>query len=118
MVSGLHLLCAANGIETIWSFAFFQALTMGCFALAGSNFGSMAMEPVGHVAGMASAIQGTISTLGAAAIGVFIGQSFDGTTVPVAAGFFIIGIVSMLVVLVTERGKLFQAHHMQPKVAQ
>ena len=118
MVSGLHLLCAANGIETIWSFAFFQALTMGCFALAGSNFGSMAMEPVGHIAGTASAIQGTISSVGGAIIGVIIGQSFDGTTVPVAAGFFIIGLLSMLVVFITEHGKLFQAHHMQPKISQ
>lgn len=117
-ISGIHLLCAANGIETIWSFAFFQALTMGSFALVGSNFGSMAMEPVGHIAGTASAIQGTISTVGGAVVGVIIGQSFDGTTVPVAAGFFIIGLLSMLVVFVTERGKLFQAHHIQPKISQ
>lgn len=117
-VSGIHLLCAANGIETIWTFAFFQALTMGCFALAGSNFGSMAMEPVGHMAGMASGVQGTIASLGGAAIGVLIGQSFDGTTVPVAAGFFIIGLLSLLVVFVTERGKLFRAHHAQPIASQ
>jgi DHA1 family bicyclomycin/chloramphenicol resistance-like MFS transporter len=91
---------------------------MGCFALAGSNFGSMAMEPVGHMAGMASGVQGTIASLGGAAIGVLIGQSFDGTTVPVAAGFFIIGLLSLLVIFVTERGKLFRAHHAPPIISQ
>jgi len=118
MISGTHLLCAINGIETIWSFAFFQALTMGSFALVGPNFGSMAMEPVGHIAGTASAIQGTISTVGGAAIGIVIGHSFDGTTVPVATGFLVMGLLSLLVAFVVERGKLFQAHHAQPNASQ
>jgi DHA1 family bicyclomycin/chloramphenicol resistance-like MFS transporter len=114
IVSAIHLICTLNGFETIWSFALFQSLTMGCFALAGSNFGSMAMEPMGHIAGTASAIQGFVSTMGGAAIGVAIGQSFDGSTVPVATGYLIIGLLSMAAVLVTEQGKLFRPHHAQP----
>jgi DHA1 family bicyclomycin/chloramphenicol resistance-like MFS transporter len=114
LVSLLHLLVAASGHESIWSFTLFQALTMGCFGLAGSNFSSMAMEPLGHIAGTASSIQGFVSTLGAALIGVLIGQSFNGTTVPVAAGFFAIGCISMLIVLITERGRLFRPQHAPP----
>jgi MFS transporter, DHA1 family, multidrug resistance protein len=113
-VSALHLLCAAVGLETVWSFAIFQSATVGCFALAGSNFGSMAMEPVGHIAGTASSIQGFISTVGGALIGTAIGQSFDGTTVPVAAGYLIVGVAALLIVLVTERGRLFRPHHASP----
>lgn len=115
-ITGTHLLVAANGFETIWSFALFQSMTMASFALAGSNFGSMAMEPVGHIAGTASSIQGFVSTMGGAAIGLLIGQSFDGTTVPVAAGFMAVGIVALIVVLITERGRLFRAHHAPPAV--
>lgn len=114
LISAIHLICALNGIETIWSFAFFQALIMGSFALAGSNFGSMAMEPMGHIAGTASSIQGFVSTVGGATIGLAIGQSFDGSTVPVAAGYLIIGLFAMAVVLVTEQGKLFRPHHGHP----
>lgn len=113
-ISGVHLLCAANGLETIWSFSLFQAATMSVFALAGANFGSMAMEPVGHIAGTASSIQGFISTVGAAAIGVAIGQSFDGTTVPVAAGYLAFSLIALAIVFVTEEGRLFRAHHAAP----
>jgi DHA1 family bicyclomycin/chloramphenicol resistance-like MFS transporter len=110
----LHLLLVMNGVETIWTFAFFQSITMACFALAASNFGAMAMEPVGHIAGTASSIQGFISSIGGASIGMAIGQSFDGTTAPVVAGFLVVGIVALVAVLVTERGRLFQAHHAPP----
>lgn len=113
-VAAAHLLCAANGIETIWTFAVFQALTMASFALAAPNFGSMAMEPVGHIAGTASSIQGSISSVGGALIGAVIGQSFDGTTVPVAAGFLVVGVAALAVVLVTERGRLFRPQHALP----
>lgn len=116
-IAGFHLLFAAYGIETIWSFALFQSLTMAALALAGSNFGSMAMEPVGHIAGTASSIQGFIASIGGALIGVIIGQSFGGTTVPVAAGFLIVGLAALFVVLITERGRLFQAHHAPPPAA-
>ena len=57
---------------------------MACFGLASANFGALAMQPLGHVAGTASSVQGTIGTIGGALIGIAIGQSFDGT--PAAAG--------------------------------
>jgi DHA1 family bicyclomycin/chloramphenicol resistance-like MFS transporter len=110
LLSGVHVLVILAGHESIWSFSIFQALVMGCFGLAGSNFGSMAMEPVGHIAGTASSIQGFMSTIGGAAIGIVIGQAFDGTTMPVAAGYFVLGGLAILVVLVTERGRLFRPH--------
>ncbi|HEX8447432.1 MAG TPA: multidrug effflux MFS transporter [Sphingomonas sp.] len=110
-ISGLHLAMAASGHETVLSFAVLLAGTMGCFALATSNFGSMAMEPVGHIAGTASSMQGFLSTTAGALVGLGIGQSFDGTTVPVAAGFFLTGCLSLIVVFVVERGQLFRPHN-------
>ncbi|GGE84509.1 multidrug effflux MFS transporter [Sphingomonas prati] len=110
-ISGVHLAVAAAGYETVLSFAVLLAATMGCFALAASNFNSMAMEPVGHIAGTASSIQGFLSTTGGALVGLLIGQSFNGTTIPVAAGFFLTGVGSLAMVLLVERGKLFQARN-------
>ena len=77
--------------ETIWAFVALQALTMACFGLVGANAGALAMEPLGHIAGTASAVQGLISTIGGALIGLLIGQMFDGTTVPLVAGFAVCG---------------------------
>ena len=110
-ITGMHALVAGSGYETIWSFCAFQALTMGAFGLAASNFNSMAMEQVGHIAGTAASVQGSISTIGGALIGIVIGQQFDGTTAPVAIGLFTLGILSIGAVLITERGRLFRAQH-------
>lgn len=83
--------------ETIWSFVALQALTMGWFGLIGANSGALAMEPMGHIAGTASALQGLISTVGGALIGLVVGQSFDGTTVPLVSGFVLCGAASLAV---------------------
>lgn len=116
--SGLHVLVAASGHETMLSFAVLQWATMFCFGLMGSNFGSMAMENVGEIAGTASSVQGFISTCGGALLGLAVGQSFNGTVVPLTLGFLMLGLGALGVVLVTERGKLFRAHHAGARSAQ
>ena len=94
----------------IYVFVPIFALAMLHFGWIGSNFNSIAMEPLGHLAGTASSVQGFTQTLGGGLIGALIGQLFDGTTTPLAAGFCIVSIVALIFVLVAERGKLFQAH--------
>ena len=110
-VSAVHVAVATSGQETIWTFGILQALAMGCFGLAGSNFGAMSMEPLGHIAGTGASIQGFITTVGGALFAVVIGQSFDGTTVPVTTGFLTLGLLALVLVLVTERGRLFRPHN-------
>jgi DHA1 family bicyclomycin/chloramphenicol resistance-like MFS transporter len=110
-VTGLHLLIAALGWEQIWTFVALQSLTMATFSLSISNFGAMAMEPMGSIAGIAASLQGFISTFGGALVGILIGEQFNGTTVPLAAGALCCGFVSLGLVLLAEKGRLFRAHH-------
>lgn len=110
-IAGLHSLIVASGYETIVSFALLQGLQMFCFGMMSANFGSMAMDSLGRIAGTASSVQGFVSTCGGALIGIIIGQAFDGTTLPLALGFLIVGLLALAVVLVTERGRLFRPHH-------
>jgi DHA1 family bicyclomycin/chloramphenicol resistance-like MFS transporter len=109
-LSGIHLAIAVAGYETLPIFVVLQALTMGCFGLATANFSSMAMENMGHIAGMASSVQGFIGVTGGALIGAVVGQAFDGSVVPLYIGFFGAGIVALIVILITERGRLFRPH--------
>jgi DHA1 family bicyclomycin/chloramphenicol resistance-like MFS transporter len=95
----LHLAIVIAYGETLWVFVVLQALTTGCFGLVGANSGALAMEPVGHIAGTASALQGLITTVGGALIGLVIGQLFDGTTVPLIAGFVVCGMLALTVAL-------------------
>ncbi len=87
------------------------ALAMFQFGWIGSNFNSLAMEPLGHVAGTASSVLGFMGTAGGTAIGAAIGQAFDGTALPLVAGFFAVSAVGLVFVLVAERGRLFTPHN-------
>lgn len=111
LFSSLHLILGLSGHDTLVSFVVVQALMMGCFGLATSNFSSMAMEDMGAIAGTAASIQGFVATLGGALIGAFIGQNFNGTTVPLYLGFVLAGFGALTVVLLAERGRLFHARH-------
>jgi MFS transporter, DHA1 family, multidrug resistance protein len=108
IVAGVHLAIALAGLETLWTFALLQALMMACFGLATSNFSAMAMENMGRIAGTASSLQGFFSTLVGALVGALIGQAFDGTTVPLYSGFLVMGALSLVVVAITERGRMFR----------
>jgi DHA1 family bicyclomycin/chloramphenicol resistance-like MFS transporter len=75
------------------------------------NFSSMAMEPLGHIAGTASSVQGFITTTGGALIGFYVGQHFNGTVVPFTLGNTVFGLGALCMVLLAERGRLFRPHH-------
>ncbi|QIG78398.1 multidrug effflux MFS transporter [Stakelama tenebrarum] len=103
-----HLVLAAFGQETLWSFTLLQAVLMACFGLANANFSAMAMENMGPIAGTASSFQGFVMTLGGAIGGAVTGQFFDGTTVPLFIGFVLFGLVALAAILITEKGRLFR----------
>ena len=110
-ISALHLLIAALGMEQLWTFVLFQAAGMAVFSLSVSNFGAMAMEPIGAVAGIGASLQGFTSTFGGALVGALIGRLFSGSTVPLAGGVLACGVLSLVFVLLAERGRLFRSHH-------
>ena len=107
-VSIVHATFAITGHETLISFVILQAMGMFCFGLLSGNFGAMAMEPLGHVAGAAASAQGFISMVGGALIGFGIGQQFDGTLVPITLGYTACGLTGLTIVLIAERGRLFR----------
>lgn len=95
----------------LWLFIALQAPIMFLFGLTGTNFNSLAMEPLGKVAGTAASVFGFMQTAGGALLGTLIGQSYDGTVLPIALGYLIFGSISVVLVLIAENGTLFQAHH-------
>lgn len=112
--AALNLAFALSGFETVWSFSLLLCAAFFCFGLTAPNFGAMAMEPVGHIAGTASSIQGFVTVIGGASLGSVIGQNFNGSTVPLLLGFSVLSLVAIAVVAFTEHGKLFHPH--QPVV--
>jgi len=84
------------------------ALTFGCFGMLGANFSAIAMEPQGNVAGTASALYGFATTTVASGFGYMVSSQFNGTVSPIVLGFVGLGVLSLILVLITERGKLFE----------
>jgi DHA1 family bicyclomycin/chloramphenicol resistance-like MFS transporter len=106
--AAVHFVVALTGHENIVSFTICQACMLFCFGLVVSNFNAIVMEPLGHVAGTGSSVQGFITIAGGALIGFFIGQAFNGTVIPLTLGYLVCGLIGLIIVLVTERGRLFQ----------
>jgi DHA1 family bicyclomycin/chloramphenicol resistance-like MFS transporter len=53
------------------------------------NLNALAMEPMGHRAGMAASVVGSVSTVLAVAIAAPVGQLFDGTALPLTTGVLV-----------------------------
>lgn len=105
-LAAIHLVIAWDG-ESLTTFLILHALTMSMCGFIGANFSSIAMEPFGNMAGAASSFQNSCRMLAAAGLGVIIGQSYDGTVVPLVTGFLICGSCALLLLLWSEKGKLF-----------
>jgi DHA1 family bicyclomycin/chloramphenicol resistance-like MFS transporter len=93
--------------EPLLLFMALIAINMGMVGFTGSNFGSIAMEPFGHMAGAAASFQSFARMAMATLIGAMTGQRFDGTTGPLAQGFLVTGLIALGFVFWAERGKLF-----------
>lgn len=106
-LAGIWVVASLFGPMPFWLFFILLTTVMFMFGWAGSNMNSLSMEPLGAVAGTASSVFGFLQTIGGAAIGSFIGQHFDGTVTPVALGYFSMGALALICVLIAERGQLF-----------
>jgi MFS transporter, DHA1 family, multidrug resistance protein len=111
-VAGIMLVAAKTQMLPLPLFIVLAALMMFVFGLIFSNFTALAMEPQGHIAGTASSLYGSITTLLGIGIGPVIGQDYDGTLLPFATGFFLCALASLAVVAVVEKGRLFTPHRM------
>ena len=108
LVACVHGAVAWSGLERPWIFTVLQSALMFCFGLMLANFGSLAMARLAHIAGTASAVQSLVINVGGALVGIFIGQRFDGTAVPMTLGSIACGCAALAMVLMAERGRLFQ----------
>ncbi|NDV99287.1 multidrug effflux MFS transporter [Salipiger sp. PrR002] len=102
LFSGIAIVAFASGISGTAGFAVFYLWQITVFFQMGMTMGNVnaiAMEPVGHIAGMASSLIGAISTVLAVLMAVPVGLMFDGTPLPLACGVFVEVIVATLLML-------------------
>ncbi|MDV7340398.1 multidrug effflux MFS transporter [Terasakiella sp. A23] len=89
-------------------FVLFMTAMVLIFFFMGILFGNsnaMAMEPMGHIAGIASSFIGAGTTLVSMSFGALIGQFYDQTLVPMIAGYTVLATISLLLMMWIERGR-------------
>ena len=84
-----------EGAAPLWLFLAWGAAAFFFLGVVNANVQALAMEPFGHIAGIAAALIGTFTTLLSMLLGGMIGQFYDGTLVPLVAGFAVLGIASL-----------------------
>jgi MFS transporter, DHA1 family, multidrug resistance protein len=88
--SFLMLVLGLIGMLPVWMFFLLSCIWFVSFNFIMSNFGALAMMPLGEVAGTAASTQGFLQMVIGASLGAVIGQMFNGTVVPLALGFTVL----------------------------
>ncbi|WP_116132065.1 MFS transporter [Tropicimonas sp. IMCC34043] len=98
MLSGLLPPAGEFAVYVIWTAAVF-----GQMALTVGNLNALAMEPMGHLAGLTASVVGSLATVVAVVLAVPIGLAFDGTPVPLMAAVLVLAVLALVVVLPLRR---------------
>ncbi|WP_109300931.1 multidrug effflux MFS transporter [Aquimarina sp. AU474] len=99
-ISLMYILLFYNGqnpsITILLAFFGMQFFAIGFLF---GNLRALAMEPIGHIAGIGAAITGFISTIMAVPISTYIGRFVKDTTLPLFIGFLICGVLSIIILM-------------------
>ena len=91
----VYCLSTKPSLVVLMTYLMFSFLAIG---LLFGNLNSLAMEPLGHVAGLASSVIGSVTTALALSIGYLIGSLYDHNLLPMVAGFGVLAIMSLSLV--------------------
>lgn len=108
-LSALNVLLMQIFGQQLWIFYPLFCLTFACFGMMGANFSALALEPLGKIAGTASAAYGFATSTVASGFGYLVASQFDGTVIPVMMGFVGLGLLSLALITWTEKGRLFSS---------
>jgi DHA1 family bicyclomycin/chloramphenicol resistance-like MFS transporter len=76
----------------VWLFPIFF-----CMGMLFGNCNALAMEPMGHIAGMAASIIGSLTSLLSVIAGGLVSQQYDGTVLPLVIGYAVLGVMALLI---------------------
>ena len=92
-------------VATFWMFMLYMSIAFLCFGLVFGNLNAIALEPMGHIAGMATAIINTVSSILSLVLAWLIGQSYDGTLLPMTIGFMVLSTLALLLMRLEQKNQ-------------
>jgi DHA1 family bicyclomycin/chloramphenicol resistance-like MFS transporter len=106
-INSVHALLSFSGPLPFWAYYALTCAAMMLFAMIGANFSALVMEPAGERAGTTAALYGATTSLVGSVLGSAIGQTYDGSVTPLVAGMALLGAIALMIVVITERGRLY-----------
>jgi len=103
-ILALGMALLLDGQPPLWLFVVYLMVTFFCVGILFGNQNALAMEPLGHLAGIGAAVVGSLSTLLSMPLGTIIGQSYNGTVVPLIVGMALLSGLCISVVRWAESG--------------
>jgi DHA1 family bicyclomycin/chloramphenicol resistance-like MFS transporter len=97
-LAALLVALMSAGQPPLWFFMAYIMLTFFFIGILFGNQNALAMEPLGQMAGIGAAVVGSLSTLISMPLGTIIGQSYNGTLLPLIIGMAILAGLAILVV--------------------
>jgi DHA1 family bicyclomycin/chloramphenicol resistance-like MFS transporter len=97
-ILALGITLLLGGRAPLWLFMAYIMVTFFCVGILFGNQNSLAMEPLGHLAGIGAAVVGSLSTLISMPLGTIIGQSYNGTVLPLIVGISLLSGLCILAV--------------------
>lgn len=82
---------AGDGTLPLWLWLAFTAVAMFALGLVFGNLNAVALQPLGHIAGVASSITASMTTVISLVIAAIVGNLLDGTVTPILVGWVVMG---------------------------
>lgn len=95
---------SASGQPPLGALLGFLLIVFFCQGVLFGNMSSLAMEPLGHVAGIGAAVVGALSMVISIAGGATLGQMYNGTVLPLVGAFGLFGLAALIALRWTESG--------------
>lgn len=92
-----------NGHPPLPIFMAYLLIVFFFFGILFGNLNALAMEPLGKIAGLGSALVGSVSTFVSVVLGAFIADAYNGTIMPLISGIAILSVVCLITMRWTER---------------
>lgn len=106
-ISILYLVLFPSGINpSIYILLTFFALQFFAVGFLFGNLRAIAMQPLGHIAGIGAAINGFLSTVMAVPIANYVGSYITTSVLPIFISFSVFGVLSVLVFLLMKNNKI------------
>ncbi len=103
VLSMVFLLISLYTAPSLLSFMVYLVLSFLMIGLLFGNFNAIALEPHGHIAGLASSLVGSISNFVSLGLGYLVGAAYNQTVLPLVGSFALLSAVSLMLIFYYER---------------